>query len=77
MAVREELIDFQGYRLDVFSDGLGWHVFIYAPGSAIPLCDVPVQPSNGSRDLVIRAAQELVQRHLSAATRAARRMSRR
>jgi hypothetical protein len=55
----EETFDYQGYRLDLFRDGLGWHVFIYAPGSAVPLCDVPVQPRDDSRDLVIKEAKRL------------------
>jgi hypothetical protein len=63
--MREEAIDYKGYRLDLFRDGLGWHVFIYAPGSAVPLCDVPVQCRDDGRYVVIREAQEIVRCHLS------------
>lgn len=38
----EETIEYQGYRLNLFRDGLGWHVFIYAP-AAMCHCEVPVQ----------------------------------
>jgi hypothetical protein len=60
----EETIEHEGYRLNLFRDGLGWHAFIYAPRSDVPLCDVPVQRG---RYLVIREAQEIVQRHAATA----------
>jgi hypothetical protein len=59
-AMLEETIDHDGYRLNLFRDGLGWHVFIYAPGGNVPLCEVPVQED---RDRVISEAREVVRRH--------------
>jgi hypothetical protein len=62
-AMREDAIDYHSYQFDLFRDGLGWHAFIYPPGGAVPLCDVPVQSREDGRPLVVRAAKGIVRRH--------------
>jgi hypothetical protein len=56
---------YRGYRLFVQQFGLGWRVFIYAPGNNIALSESPnTQDSNG-QDAIIREARAIVDTELS------------
>ena len=57
--------NYRGYRLFLQHFGLGWRVFIYAPGSNTALSASPsTQDSNGQESLV-RKAHAIVDAELS------------
>jgi hypothetical protein len=62
--MREENIDYKGYRIALFRLDLGWHTFIYPPGSAIPIREVPMSAREDGRADVVREAQEAIDQHV-------------
>ena len=60
-------ISYQGWRLNVYTYGAGWRVFIYAPGSTLPETTIPHTRERKGLDGVIDEAMGYVDRKLSSA----------
>jgi hypothetical protein len=60
-----EVIDYNGYRLEVGPVGKGWRAAIYAPGSASPLPESPAVLEKISKDEIVTEAKRIIDARLN------------
>ena len=55
-----EIVDYNGYRLEVVPVGKGWRVSIYPPGSSLALRESPSTQEKVLKETVIAEAKRIV-----------------
>jgi len=60
-----DVINYNGYRLEVGPVGKGWRAAIYAPGSLSPLPESPAILEKISKDEIVAEAKRIVDARLN------------
>jgi hypothetical protein len=60
-----DVINYNGYRLEVGPVGKGWRAAIYAPGSASPLPESPAVLEKISKDEIVAEAKRIIDARLN------------
>ena len=61
-----EIVNYNGYRLEVVPVGKGWRVSIYPPDSKLALRDRPTNLEKVPKETVIAEAKKIVDARVSA-----------
>jgi hypothetical protein len=64
--VAVEIVNYNGYRLEVVPVGKGWRVSIYPPGSSLALREHPCNLEKVPKETVIAEAKNLVDARVAA-----------